>query len=112
MSTTDLLLIAVFVSILISIALNIYQNKKNNNNSEILSKNDLSDVEEKLTKIINFVDQLQSIDTDEIEPMAHPLNQSQRLRADKVVEENNRDKIQKNTKSTERGMYIVPKVIE
>ena len=46
MSTTDLLLIAVFVSILISIALNIYQNKKNNNNSEILSKNDLSDVEE------------------------------------------------------------------
>ena len=48
MSTTDLLLIAVFVSILISIALNIYQNKKNNENSEILSKNDLSDVEEKL----------------------------------------------------------------
>ena len=77
-----------------------------------IQESEISDVEEKLTKIINFVDQLQSIDTDEIEPMAHPLNQSQRLRADKVVEENNRDKIQKNTKSIERGMYIVPKVIE
>ena len=77
-----------------------------------IQESEMSDVEEKLTKIIDFVDQLQSIDTDEIQPMAHPLNQFQRLRADKVIEENNRDKIQKNTKSTERGMYIVPKVIE
>ena len=77
-----------------------------------IQESEMNDVEEKLTKIIDFVDQLQSIDTDEIEPMAHPLNQSQRLRADKVVEENFRDKIQKNAKSTERGMYIVPKVIE
>jgi len=77
-----------------------------------IQESEINDVEEKLTKIIDFVDQLQSIDTDEIEPMAHPLNQSQRLRADKVVEENFRDKIQKNAKSTERGMYIVPKVIE
>ena len=77
-----------------------------------IQDSEINDVEEKLTKIIDFVDQLQSIDTDEIQPMAHPLNQSQRFRADKVFEENNRDKIQKNTKSTERGMYIVPKVIE
>ena len=77
-----------------------------------IQESEINDVEEKLTKIIDFVDQLQSIDTDEIQPMAHPLNQSQRLRADKVVEENFRDKIQKNAKSTERGMYIVPKVIE
>jgi aspartyl-tRNA(Asn)/glutamyl-tRNA(Gln) amidotransferase subunit C len=77
-----------------------------------IQESEISDVEEKLTKIIDFVDQLQSIDTDEIEPMAHPLSQTQRLRADKVAEENNRDKIQKNTKSVERGMYIVPKVIE
>ena len=77
-----------------------------------IQESEMNDVEEKLSKIIDFVDQLQSIDTDEIQPMAHPLNQYQRLRADKVIEENNRDKIQKNAKSTERGMYIVPKVIE
>ena len=77
-----------------------------------IQESEMNDVEEKLSKIIDFVDQLQSIDTDEIQPMAHPLNQFQRLRADKVIEKNNRDKIQKNTKSTDRGMYIVPKVIE
>ena len=77
-----------------------------------IQESEISDIEEKLTKIIDFVDQLQSIDTDGVQPMAHPLNQSQRLRADNVIEENIRDKIQKNTKSTERGMYIVPKVIE
>jgi len=77
-----------------------------------IQESEISDIEEKLTKIIDFVDQLQSIDTDGVQPMAHPLNQSQRLRADNVIEENIRDKIQKNTKNTERGMYIVPKVIE
>ena len=77
-----------------------------------IQESEISDIEEKLTKIIDFVDQLQSIDTNGVQPMAHPLNQSQRLRADNVIEENIRDKIQKNTKSTERGMYIVPKVIE
>jgi Asp-tRNAAsn/Glu-tRNAGln amidotransferase C subunit len=39
-----------------------------------IQESEINDVEEKLTKIIDFVDQLQSIDTDEIEPMAHPLN--------------------------------------
>ena len=43
-----------------------------------IQDSEINDVEEKLTKIIDFVDQLQSIDTDEIQPMAHPLNQSQR----------------------------------
>ena len=44
--------------------------------------------------------------------MAHPLNMSQRLRADEVTEPNERDKIQQNAPSTEDGYYLVPKVIE
>ena len=50
MSITDLLLIFVFISILISIFINIYLNKNKNVNGEALSKNDLSNVEEKLEK--------------------------------------------------------------
>ena len=38
-----------------------------------IDKNEIKDIEEKLTKIIDFVDQLQTISTDNIEPMAHPL---------------------------------------
>ena len=77
-----------------------------------IDKNEIRDVEEKLSKIIDFVDQLQTISTDDIEPMAHPLNQSQRLRVDEVTETNDRENIQKNAQQIEKGMYLVPKVID
>ena len=77
-----------------------------------IDKNEIKDVEEKLSKIIDFVDQLQTISTDDIEPMAHPLNQSQRLRMDEVTEINDRENIQKNSQQIEKGMYLVPKVID
>ena len=77
-----------------------------------IDKNEIEDVEEKLSKIIDFVDQLQTISTDDIEPMAHPLNQSQRLRIDEVTETNDRENIQKNAQQIEKGMYLVPKVID
>ena len=77
-----------------------------------IDKNEIKDVEEKLSKIIDFVDQLQTISTDDIEPMAHPLNQSQRLRVDEVTETNDRENIQKNVQQIEKGMYLVPKVID
>lgn len=77
-----------------------------------IDKNEIKDIEEKLSKIIDFVDQLQTISTDDIEPMAHPLNQSQRLRMDEVTETNDRENIQKNAQQIEKGMYLVPKVID
>lgn len=77
-----------------------------------IDKNEIKDVEEKLSKIIDFVDQLQTISTDNIAPMAHPLNQSQRLRIDEVTETNDRENIQKNAQQIEKGMYLVPKVID
>ena len=77
-----------------------------------IDKNEIKDVEEKLSKIIDFVDQLQTISTDNIEPMAHPLNQSQRLRIEEVTETNDRENIQKNAQQIEKGMYLVPKVID
>jgi len=77
-----------------------------------IDKNEIKDVEEKLSKIIDFVDQLQTISTDDIEPMAHPLNQSQRLRMDEVTETNDRENIQKNAQQIEKGMYLVPRVID
>jgi len=77
-----------------------------------IDESEVNDVEEKLSKIIDFVDQLQSVSTENIEPMAHPLKQSQRLRTDKVTEINDRENVQKNAQEIEKGMYIVPKVIE
>ena len=66
----------------------------------------------KLSKIVDFVDQLSQADTADVVPMAHPLNQSQRLRADVVTESDDRDHIQENAAETAEGLYLVPKVIE
>jgi aspartyl-tRNA(Asn)/glutamyl-tRNA(Gln) amidotransferase subunit C len=44
--------------------------------------------------------------------MAHPYNESQRLRPDTVTEVNDREHIQQNTDSADGGMYLVPKVLD
>jgi aspartyl-tRNA(Asn)/glutamyl-tRNA(Gln) amidotransferase subunit C len=83
----------------------------------VLSRLKISDQEfdqtvEKLSRIVDFVDQLSQADTDNVVPMAHPLNESQRLREDVVTEPNDREHVQQNAESVEDGLYLVPKVIE
>lgn len=65
-----------------------------------------------LSNILNLVDQLSAVDTTGVEPMAHPLDMTQRLREDVVTETNNRDKYQRVAPEVEDGLYLVPKVIE
>ncbi|MEJ2114646.1 MAG: Asp-tRNA(Asn)/Glu-tRNA(Gln) amidotransferase subunit GatC [Gammaproteobacteria bacterium] len=65
-----------------------------------------------LSNIIGLVEQMNEVDTQDILPMAHPLDAVQRLRKDKVTEENQRDKFQTIAPSAEKGLYLVPKVIE
>ena len=67
---------------------------------------------DKLSKIVDFVDQLSTADTEGVVPMAHPLNVAQRLRPDVVTEVNDRDRYQQNAPSVTDGLYLVPKVIE
>ena len=77
-----------------------------------LEDSEIDDVVDKLSRIVNFVDRLQAVPTDDVLPMAHPLKMTQRLRDDGLTESDERDDIQKNTPSTEGGYYLVPKVIE
>lgn len=65
-----------------------------------------------ITEVLALVDQLQSVDTDGVEPMAHPLDATQRLRADIVTEQNQREAYQAVAPATEDGLYLVPKVID
>ena len=65
-----------------------------------------------LSNILDFVGQMNAIDTVAVEPMAHPLSVSQRLRTDEVTEVNQRDKFQAIAPRVDSGLYLVPKVIE
>ncbi len=65
-----------------------------------------------LSNILDLVAQMDSVDTDNVEPMAHPMEMAQRLREDVVTETNQRDHFQQIAPQTEDGLYLVPKVIE
>jgi aspartyl-tRNA(Asn)/glutamyl-tRNA(Gln) amidotransferase subunit C len=77
-----------------------------------LSEDEYAESVRKLSKIVDFVDQLSQADTSGVIPMAHPLDVAQRLRPDVVTEPNNRDHYQENAASVTDGLYLVPKVIE
>ncbi len=77
-----------------------------------LADDEFADTVDKLSRIVDFVDQLGQADTKDVVPMAHPLNESQRLRVDVVTEPNDREHVQENAPSVEDGLYLVPKVIE
>jgi len=65
-----------------------------------------------LNNILGLIDAMQAVDTSGIEPLAHPLEATQRLRADVVTEENHRDAYQAIAPAVENGLFLVPKVIE
>ena len=58
------------------------------------------------------VDQLQSVDTDNVAPMAHPMDVCQRLRPDIITEKDQRERLQAMAPAIEDGLFLVPKVID
>lgn len=86
-----------------------------------LSRLALSDEEavttlNQLQKVFDLVEQMQAINTDGIEPLAHPIEQimtiAQPLREDTVTEVDQRDAYLKNAPAQYEGLFLVPKVIE
>ncbi|MFO7285925.1 MAG: Asp-tRNA(Asn)/Glu-tRNA(Gln) amidotransferase subunit GatC [Gammaproteobacteria bacterium] len=77
-----------------------------------IDADEIGDVAKKLSDIVDMVSQLSAVPTDGVEPMAHPLDRPQRLRDDVVTETNLRELYQRNAPAVERGLYLVPKVIE
>jgi len=69
-------------------------------------------VARELSNILELVGQLARSDTAGTEPMAHPLDMSQRLRPDAVTEPNRREEFQAYAPKVQHGLYLVPKVIE
>lgn len=65
-----------------------------------------------LSDILAFVDQLESVDTRDVTPMAHPLDMTQRLREDVVTETDRREHFQAIAPAVDKGLYLVPRVIE
>ena len=65
-----------------------------------------------LNAIFGLIAEMQAVDTDAVEPMSHPRDLSQRLRADAVTEPDRRQALLALAPRTEAGLYLVPIVIE
>lgn len=73
---------------------------------------DIPDYARNLSDILDFVEQMNAVDTAGVEPMAHPLDMAQRLREDEVSEPDQRERFQEVAPAVEAGLYLVPKVID
>lgn len=77
-----------------------------------LNEEDIPATTTKLSGILDLIDKMQAVNTDGVAPLAHPLETTQRLRADAVTETNQREMLQAIAPATEDGLYLVPRVIE
>lgn len=65
-----------------------------------------------LSRILEFVEQMNSLDTENVEPLTHPRDRVLRLRADEVTESDQREAFQRAAPAVAAGLYLVPRVVE
>lgn len=77
-----------------------------------VTNDEIESVGAQLNTIFGLIEKMQAVNTDGIEPMAHPQEVSLRLRDDVVTEVNQREAFQAVAPQVEGGLFLVPKVIE
>ena len=65
-----------------------------------------------LNSIFEFIEKLNKLNTDKIEPLTSIAETALKLRKDEVKEANQRDLFQKGNENTDNGYYKVPKIID
>ncbi|MFZ4552947.1 MAG: Asp-tRNA(Asn)/Glu-tRNA(Gln) amidotransferase subunit GatC [Betaproteobacteria bacterium] len=65
-----------------------------------------------LNNTLALVERMAAVDTRGVEPMAHAQDVALRLRPDAVTEADAREALMANAPAAERGLFLVPKVIE
>lgn len=67
---------------------------------------------EKLEKVVDLFNELNSVDTENIKPTYHVLDLVNVFREDVAQEGIDREEVLKNSKETEAGQFKVPTIIE
>ena len=65
-----------------------------------------------LNSIFEFIEKLDKLDTDKVEPLTSIVETTLKLRNDEVKSENIRDQILKNSPDKNKDFFVVPKVVE
>ena len=63
-----------------------------------------------LGAVLEYVNQMNEVDTSDVEPMAHAIDFSNVMREDVVVYEQTKEELMKNAPYEENGFFRVPKI--
>jgi aspartyl-tRNA(Asn)/glutamyl-tRNA(Gln) amidotransferase subunit C len=77
-----------------------------------ISEAEADEVLQQLERIFGMIAEMQAVDVSDVEPMSHAQDLTLRLRDDKVTEVDQHELFQAIAPRVERGLYLVPKVIE
>ena len=77
-----------------------------------VAKDNLDNLSKELSSILEWVEQLNGVDTNGVEPLASVIDMKLPLRKDEVTDGDCRDKVLENGPEIEDGYFAVPKVIE
>ncbi len=77
-----------------------------------MSDTEIDKMTPKLNGILTWIEQLQAVNTDGVEPLANVANIELKLRVDAVTDGNCQDKILANAPEEVGGFFVVPKVVE
>lgn len=72
----------------------------------------VKDAESEFNKILDWIEQLNEVDTNNVEPLLSVNDENLRLREDKVTDGNQRDAVLANAPMSSYGYFVVPKVVE
>lgn len=72
----------------------------------------LEPLAQELNGILNWIEQLDQVDVEGVEPMTSNVAQPLRLRDDIVTDGDKRDAVLSNAPKSADGFFVVPKVVE
>lgn len=75
-----------------------------------LSEQEVDKFANQLGNILEYVEQMNEIDTTNVQPMAHPFDVVNVMREDEVYYENTKEELLKNAPEEEDGFFKVPKI--
>ena len=69
-------------------------------------------LEKDLNSIFKWIEQLNQLNTDKVEPLTSIAETTLRLRKDQIISKNIREDILKNSAKDNKDYFVVPKVVE
>lgn len=73
---------------------------------------ELERAREDITRIIDMIEAMRGVNTEGVEPLAHPGHAIQRVRSDEITEDPDPHNLQSGAPSARDGFYLVPRVVD